>query len=352
MYRLKIGQLNLPRIYVVEANESAQARSMGIPYIIKPKGWTDDKLIKAVLLNTLMKKFPDIKWNKVLGLYHHDSFISNASTTIKVPANHRENTGHSTATDDYLIKTDDDEYRGTSGGDLNDVPDYTGMSIDDCIGDRLYDISIEELQALKMLPVFMDDIAQAVKVNMLNTAWMDGYNKKLGYNAGNYKGGTQAPNLIVLDVSGSIPSGVAGTMVSLIDTIRSQTNADLIITGSRSYYYANGEKLPSPDELRYYIGGCNECIQFNEILRKHVLGKHWGNFIVFGDQDRPDAYRFSKYHDKWLRKNELSHTRIDNIMAFHTYNTILPGYGLWAKEACPAAPVKADCKWVECMRKD
>ena len=351
MYQLRIGQLNLPKIYVIEPKEIAQARHYGLPYIVKPKDWDDDKLIKAILINTLRRKFPDIKWNKVLGLTNNDSLIINSDNTVQVPADSRTNQCHSCFTDDTLTKTEGDEYRDTAGGDIDDVPDYTGMSIDDCIGDRLYGVSIEELQALKMLPVFMDDIARAVKVNLYNTAWMDGYNKKLGYNAGNYKGGEQAPNLIVLDVSGSIPSGVAGTMVSLIDTIRSQTNADLIITGSRSYYYANGDTLPTPDELRYYIGGCNECVQFNEILRKHVLGKHWGNVIIFGDQDRPNAYRFAKYSNTWLKDNELSHTRIDNIIAFHTYTNVLPGYGLWAKEACPTTPVKADCKWVECMRR-
>jgi hypothetical protein len=178
---------------------------------------------------------------------------------------------------------------------------------------------------------------------------MDGYNKKLGIPNGMYQGADEAPNLIILDTSGSIPSGVAGTMIALIETLRNQANADLIITSGRSEYWAANEDLPDEKHLAYLIGGANECRQFYDILRKHVLGRHWGNVIVFGDNDAPTELRFSRHKDCWVTESELQNTQIDRIMAFHTYRHCIPGYGLWAKQAAPKAEVVINTKWVKCM---
>ncbi len=351
MYQLKIGTLPLPKLYVCEGRaEANKARELGIPYIIKPRSWDDDKLVKAVLYKTLINLFPAIKWKEVFG------FSPSAANAVKVhvAAEHRDNPGFDTCgwSSPDMEVTDDGDYRSTGGGldpddKFEDV--YTTTSIDDYIGDLGYAVNIEELQALKILPVFMDDIAKAIKTNLHNTAWCDGYNKKLGVPLGYWQGSQEAPNLIILDVSGSIPSGVASTMVSLIDTLRHQANADLIITSGRSVYYKAGDELPDPDRLSYLIGGCNECRQFYDILRKNIFGKHWGNVIVFGDQDAPEDRRFMKHKDCWIKGSEMSSTRIDRIMAFHTYERKIPGYGLWAEKAAPNAEIIYNTAWVNDM---
>ena len=352
MYKLRIGMLPLPDIYIAENKvDVVNARHYGIPYIIKPKGWTEEKLLKAIMYYTLCKKFPDIKWKEVL---HITPRSANALVVHEVSSDYRCTDGtFNGGTSESLEVTDDGQYRPSDGGyeGDNDDIEWGTTTIDDCIGDTLWHVSIEELQALKLLPKFMDDITDAIKVNLYNTAWMDGYNKKLGVPVGYYQGGTEAPNLIVLDVSGSIPSGVAGTMVTLIDTIRSQCNADLIITGWRSEYYASGTELPTPDDLRQWIGGCNECKQFYKILRQHVLGRHWGNVIVFGDYDAPDDARFEKYKATWLKDDDFGHTRIDNLMAFHTYRDDVPGYGLWVQKMCPDVPVSYNSEWSKEMKR-
>ena len=387
MYQLKIGTIPLPKLYVCSRDEARKARGLGVPFIIKPEHWSDEKLVKAVLWRTLYNKFPDIKWDKVLGFDGRSAECRRLRINVphavadeqeqwepkpgeqhEVAARYRDNPGCDTCgnTDEFMEVTENAEYRMTGGGlDENDTVDfdrieYEKCRLDDYIGDLGYYVNVDELQALKLLPTFLDDIANAIRMNLMNSAWCDGYNKKLGCNVGHWQGTDQAPNLIVLDVSGSIPSGVAGTMISLIDTLRHQANADLIITSGRSEFFAANTDLPDPDKLSTLVGGCNERNQFYAILRKHVFGKHWGNVIVFGDQDTPaddrlnrfdNGFRNLDYEKDSIGDAEVQSTRIDRIMAFHTYAKKMPGYGLWALQAAPKADVVYNTSWVDSIER-
>lgn len=375
MHQLKIGTIPLPKMYVCEdRKEASECRSRGVPYILRPIGMDDTAIIKAVLYRTLVKKFQGINWTQIFG-YGMDHKINKLKVNVpevftepmegivhEVVAEHRVNAGVDFGPDepdnvmDYAVdRNGDGAYRTTGGGlavddKLEDVImkfSYHPVSINDYVGDLGWHVNIEELQSLKLLPVFLDDIAKAIKTNIANTMWMDGYNKKLDAPIGHYNGSDQAPNLIVLDTSGSIPSGVAGTMISLIETLRHQCNADLIITSRRSEYWAANTELPNADDLAYLIGGCNECVQFYDILRKHILGKHWGNVIVFGDYDAPEDPRFESDAYSWLTSADLQSTRIDRIMCFHTRVHAVPGYGLWATAAAPKAEVVYNSDWVK-----
>lgn len=379
MHQLKIGTIPLPKLYVCTRSEASKCRDLGVPYIIKPQGWDDEKVVKAILWRTLKNKFPHIKWEQLLGITNRNvsqlkinvphvveveehEYVPEPAEYRHVEAEYRENPGSDTCgySDAAMEYTDNGEYRETGGGlDPEDTIatatdiDWESQTVDRYIGDLGHYVNIEELQQLRLLPTFLDDIANAIKLNLMNAAWMDGYNKKLGAPVGKWQGTDQAPNLIILDVSGSIPSGVAGTMVSLIDTLRHQCNADLIITSGRSEYWAANTELPDADKLSYLIGGCNECVQFYHILRTHILGRHWGNVIIFGDQDSPlrnDIQNSVKRgRTTNIESKELQSTRIDRIMAFHTYESKVPGYGLWAVDACPKAEVVINTSWVKSM---
>jgi len=374
MHQLKIGSIPLPKIYVCEQKEAKECRRLGVPFIIKPKTWSDEKLIIAVLWRTLHKKFPNIDWIKVLKVsntyqFRHLQVNYPVQPEVEVVSSqYRDNPGYDTCgfSDSAMQVTEDNEYRMTGGGldpddklDFDDEARWEKQTIDDYIGDLSYQVNIDELQTLKLLPKFLDDITNAIKINLMNTAWCDGYNKKLGCNLGRWDGVEQAPNLIILDTSGSIPSGIASTMITLIDTLRHQANADLIITSRRSEYWAANTELPDPDKLSYLIGGCNERVQFYAILRKHIFGKHWGNVIIFGDNDAPDSRRLDTHvaiysanrdPDYKIKDNELQSTKIDRIMAFHTYQKKIPGYGLWAKKAAPKAEVVINTDWAGTMK--
>ena len=354
MHQLKIGNIQLKKVYVCSPSEAKDARAKGIPYIVKPKSWTDEQLAKAVLYRTLCKLFPYINWaNRFFGCAEWNA--EKRMPIVNVPAEYRENPGFDTngcATDEMQVS---DGYRMTAGGfDEDGDESWRTNSIGEFFGDFGSYVNLEELQQLRILPQWMDDIATAIKTNFNSMAWWDGYNKKLGVPTGYYSDGSDAPNLIILDTSGSIPRGIAFTMISLIDTLRHQANADLIITSGRSKYWAANEELPEPEELKGLVGGCNEATQFYQILRNRILGKHWGNVIIFGDNDAPTDRRLyhganrDKQRDKAaIKDTELQSTRIDNIMAFHTYSKDVPGYGLWAQQAAPNAPITFNTKWTE-----
>jgi hypothetical protein len=140
-------------------------------------------------------------------------------------------------------------------------------------------------------------------------------------------------------------------MIALIDTLRHKANADLIITSGVSKWFEHDTELPNQKQLKSLIGGCNECVQFYKILKEHVLGKHWGNVIIFGDQDAPEDPRFKRYKDSWLKVNDYQGTKIDRVMAFHTYENIIPGYGLWTECASNKPEVITNSKWVREMRR-
>ena len=345
MYKLQIQGIKFPRLYVAESQSDVKLmRDNGIPYVIKPRGWSDDKLIKAVFYNYLREHFPHIEWGKVLGFKNAPDLA--VYQLIDTADEDRE--GDSLSDSGMQVSIDAENRESSANGyNVDDDQSWKKGCLDEYLETATWNVRIEQLQALKLLPMFLNDITNAIKTNLLALDWSDGWSKKLDANLGSYSGSSQAPNLMILDVSGSIPSGVAATMVTLIDTLRSQADADLIITASHSEWFPRGEDLPSPDELSWRVGGGNECRQFYDILKQHVLGKHWGNVIVFGDQDSPKHYAMRS--DIPLSHADMRGTQIDNLLGFHTYAQKVPGYGLWVQDACPTCPVTINNEWVDDM---
>lgn len=355
MHKLKYHGIKLPDIYVVEKSEAQDARDKGVPFVVRPKSWTDEDIIKRILYYWICEKFPwiDIKMDK-----------PRVCLKIEVPAEYREDYGdglggYDSDTPEYMQFSEDGEYRESGGGveESIDLFQYKEVKFDEFFDPKELSVDIEVLQKLKMLPVFLDDISNAIKQNLMNVSWMDGWNKKLGMPTGNFQGGTQAPNLIILDVSGSIPNGVASCMVSLIETLRTQADADLIVTSGSSHWYPKTGPCPTPEQLSYLVGGGNETQQFYKILNDHVLGKHWGNVIVFGDQDCPAGDSEHESVSSWAKNNirlldakALAATRVDNLMGFHTYSSVkMPGYGRWALRT-QLGTQSVTCDWVRSMK--
>lgn len=331
MHRIQCGTIPIPVLYVCEDTiEARKVRAAGIPYIIRPNGMTDKKLVAYVLLNVLETKFPHIDWFSYLGL---SSYIRK-ELIVHVPGM-KDCDSHKSGDDaGGLCITDiaDDEREFTSGieGD-----DYGERDLSSYIGNAAAaHVKIEELQDLNLLPTFLDDIAEAIKKNLYGMYWSEGFNKKRGVPLGNFDAGGEKPNLIILDVSGSIPKGVSATMLTLIETLRDRANADLIVTGSCSMYWAAGEKLPSPEWIRSHIGYNNEATQFNEIIRTRIAGRQWGNVIAFGDNDCPSAFwgRYSERDKAQLTSKDLEGTTVENLLSFHTFQNYTPGYARWVDE--------------------
>jgi hypothetical protein len=167
------------------------------------------------------------------------------------------------------------------------------------------------------MPAFIGDILDCIKLNIgSGVYWREGYNKKRGLPIGRFDAARQKPNLIILDVSASIPRGIAATMITLIDTLRTQLQADLIITAHKSKYYSMTDRLPTPQQIRQQFRPNNESTEFLNILETRIKGCHYGHVISFGDNDYPRYY---------MMDDTLIGTTVDKVHHYHT--------GLWGSAA-------------------
>ena len=364
MHKLRCDGIPLPELYVCDSMEDARLLSeSGLPFI--RTSLPDVKILKLVLFNTLKKAFPYIDWERVLGVTPaevHNVFVCG-----------------STVPGDNVVEGDVADNRDESWGEVSEESSVGVHESDvatewrefDCDGSKLkssHDIRLEDycadvenyvnidvLQSLGFLPRFLSDVADAIRLNIYDQVmWRECYNKKLGCCVGSFDVGYDAPNLIILDISGSIPGGISATMLQLIDSMRVQASADLIITGGTSMFWENGEELPSPDWIRAHIGYGNEATEFARILRDRVAGRHIGNVISFGDYDTPGEFqeyrfkqRFKKDFDDFV--DVMSGTKIDRVMHYHTYSRAETGYARWVKQLCPDVQEEFDTSWCGCM---
>lgn len=345
MYKLKIGSLDIPTLYICDsAKDARECKRLGVPYLKKNKDMTDEDIVKFALLETLKSKFPSIKWNEVLGINYDDAkeFI------VHVPGGSGwrcKSIGTGDDDGDVSVMVADDVREFSDGFEPGEV-DYCERTLGSHIGNFAAEVKIEELQALNLLPVFLDDVTEAIRRNLYGLNWSEGFNKKLGVPVGNFDAATQATNLMILDVSGSIPRGVSSTMLTLIDTLRIQADADLIITGSVSMLWKAGDELPTPQYIRDRIGYDNEAKQFYQILKDNYAGKKIGNLICFGDNDAP---KFFAKEDESLSREEFEGTEVEMIWSFHTWKKTTPGYALWAKDLCGCESEKINTDWCQFM---
>lgn len=371
MHKLQAKGLPLPEIYVCRTKADAMMLADGgIPYI--KTSMDDIDIVKVILYRILKNKFPHIKWRELLGARctkrlnvivpghkvkteEHDDQVDKPS--IEIDDLLGDEDGDKIEMDEPEIPEEDhvghsvsfiaDDYREFDNEGTEDVEDRV-VPIDEFCFDEASHVNVETLQALGFLPKFMDDAAKAIRINLENRMmWRECWNKRLGAAVGDVDYSTEAANLIILDISGSIPEGISATMLRLVDSLRTQTNAEVIITGSTSMYWGDGDELPEPEWIRQHIGYGNEARVFFKILRDHIQGRHFGNVISFGDNDSP-YYRFNP--NDTPENNPLVGTKVDRVMHYHTSFTKETGYARWVKIFCPDAEQVIDTSWCEVMR--
>ena len=380
--RVTLEGITLPRLYIAENNEDVKiAMENGFPFVRWRQG--TEALIKMLLRPTLEKMFPGIIWNKVLGkkknyrtevvqvegrTLEDDVDFTGFDNEAMVEAQHRYDKGEAISKYNHVYDGTEEPVfevaevaeakREFTGVVSNEASFEKRTAIEDYVGDLSTCVNLDVLQKLNLLPSFLGDIVDCIKVNLANNMrWTEGYNKKLGVPLGRFGVGGVLPNLIILDVSGSIPRGISATMLTLIDTMRAQLNAELIITANRSVYYDRETELPTPQALRNYFGYGNEAAEFYAILNQYVAGREFGHVISFGDYDSPVNFG--------VRRNglklELKGTKVHAVHHYHTgasswrngstaYRT---GYAGWCHKLGDKSMAEfKDQSWCSIMKKD
>lgn len=370
LQRITLPGIELPRLYMAENKNDAEiAREKGIPYIVWRQG--KDSLLKTLLLPTLKKMFPHIKWNNMIGIPKTRSVIVNVKGNTISPIDediipddvedwHASGDIDSTYNEDDIVdKTVDiaeNKREIYSDGRSNDPVEE--LDVYAYLGDLSSQVNLEVLQELKLMPSFIGDIMDCIKKNVIaGTLWSDGYNKKKGACVGNYDRAGQLKNLIIVDISHSIPIGIAATMLCLIDTLRTQVCADLIITGGKSRFYPYGSDLPTAQGIRNTIPRSQECVEFYAILKKHIRGNHYGHVISFGDDDCPARIARWKFTteeaDNFLKDNEfLEGTVVEEVHNYHTFKRGRTGYVEWCFHLAKTPKESFDNTWCHFISKE
>lgn len=252
-------RVELPPIWLVETKEDFDSLPVGLPRIVAPM--EDLEFVKIylefqVLLKSCKKTGMKINW---LDCLRRIGFKNNLK-----------------------------EYQLQSGGEYwsADTSGATPLSIDDFVEDT-YIVDFDKLAELKILPVWLEDLKLAVETNIINEVLFDptAFNKQLGMNIGAGAVSSQKKNLLILDISGSIPDGIRLTIIQLSKLMSKRFYADVIFTGG-STVFIDYEDVFTKDikAITDGISRNNEGEQFKAIVEQV---REYGTCICFGDDDCP-----------------------------------------------------------------
>ena len=192
-------------------------------------------------------------------------------------------------------------------------------------------VDVQKLKDLHVFPVWLDTIEKAIETNIHNFAVFNNnmYNKKLEGMYGGLDLVSPSKNLIIIDISGSIPRGVSSTCLNLAKSLSESFYADLIITGTISTLYPYEEIYKLDVEKAYENGMNNDQAYFKKIVSSDE--RHYKTAIVFGDNDEMGhSWNFS---DKTISNEDgkkLCKWKIDSLISFHTKgDEHLAGYARW-----------------------
>lgn len=338
MYNIPIPLKNHSELWVAESDEEATyCVEQKLAFVRWDKGY--ESLLALIMIPILKKHIPGIDWNKFFDFY------PNEDIPILVYQKHDASTS-----EHHSIPSAEEVYKYPEAADspcadvaaservINQGPSTTGVvDIKEWVGNTSY-IDIDMLLKMQLLPSAIWDIVDSIAVKGDDINWIEGYNKKRGVPLGTFVNDVERPNLLIIDISNSIPLGISSTMLYFADNMRSNLNADLIITGAKSMYYPSGTVLPSPQEIRDRIGRSNESIMFERILKTEILPRQWDNVYSFGDNDNPYLrISYSKYA-----------CDIQHVHHFHTcWDETSTGYAKWADQY--SKDIRYDTSWCHFM---
>ncbi len=323
---IQSSRLKLPLVYLVESYNDLKELPVGIPFI-RASMAEYNKCVQMMEWEVLWKSCKEtglpFNWEKIL----------------------RDN-GYSTWKYGIAESDSGDLYFSSSFKDTGAVDDWSEIEASDpyaseyidaskFLNDISYKVEVDVLRDLRLLPTWLDDIEAAVKENVTNAIVYNPslYTKKLDLPLGGVEYAPAQKNVIIIDISGSIPRGISSTMLVLAKTLSEQFYADLVITGSKStlYEYGTIDKLEM-DEIFTENGQDNDQTYFKKLVKEP---RKYKTALVFGDNHQPGHNWSNSYNirNKTISKEDgqkLCKWEIADIMSFHTTDhSELAGYAQW-----------------------
>lgn len=319
--------LKLPQIYFITDKEKIKDIPIGVPFIFGDAG-NEENLVRIleyeVLYQQAIKSGYPFNFKKILldcGFLDIEDFWYADSIYMEL-------------TTEGLINIDDDGVESCKT--LHDLRDSKN-GFKDYIRDSAVYVDIAKLKELNVFPVWLDKIEDAVYQNIHNFAVHNPnmYNKKLEGMYGGIEFASPSRNLIIIDISGSIPRGVSSTCLSLAKNLSETFYADLMITGSKTtiYQYENLHEL-NINTIYQENGMNNDQYWFKKLLTSEE--RHYKTAIVFGDNDSPgevwgispEGVYDTRISDKDGQK--ICKWKVDKLISFHTKGTEhIAAYGRW-----------------------
>jgi len=216
------------------------------------------------------------------------------------------------------------KYSLQSGGTYIGACSGKGSDIDiDTFVEDQYLVNFDKLAELKVLPVWLDDLRAAVETNIIQEVTFDptAFNRQLGLNVGAAGVKSNKRNLLILDVSGSMPRGVVKTITNLAKLMSKRFYADIMLTSGKTILI-DYDDVPKSDIIQLAIesGNGNEGFMYRAIVKQF---KEYGTVISFGDDDNPGCYSSGK---------EECNFKVDTLYSLHTNGnrtSNVTGYAKW-----------------------
>lgn len=253
-------KVELPPIYLIENEDDFKELPKGLPYIVGTKDelrFITVFLEFQVLYRSCMKTGLPIKWLDCL------MRIGYGGSGMRK----------------YTLSSGGEYFHGGAGG-------RGEISVETFVEDQ-YLVNFDALSDLKILPKWLDDLRSSVEANVIDEVQFDplAFNKQLGLNIGYGNVKHNLKNLLILDVSGSIPKSVVVTITHLAKLMSKKFYADVLITSGLSQLI-DYDDVPKTDlvEVARKSGYQNESIMFREIIKET---KEYNTVICFGDDDCP-----------------------------------------------------------------
>jgi len=317
MRRLESKKFLFPVLYLVSPEEKEDL-APGIPYII---GEECDyaRLVRLIeyqiLFQSCLKTGLEFNWKEILkdngyAVIQEDCYVGEYSESEK-------------------------GYAELEGKPLDEYLRYTGALV-----------NMKKLLSLHIIPEWIGDIKESITTNIANSVVYNPYmyNKKLGICCGVTGIGEDKRNLIIIDISGSIPKSISSILVSFAKTLTESFYADLLITGSKSTLYDFNE-VKTLDITKVFKD--NECDNDQVYFKKLVSQpRSYNTCICFGDGHSPSMAWDNSYNQEsrvipLKEGRDLNKWEISHILSFHTDDTSVAGYATWF--TCP--DVKIIKKW-------